>query len=86
MGTNGFRSLRSNALTAEPTLGFGYITTFKINTNVFLKLELNNFLSIGGRIRERRCIDDFLREYHCGTVIPWTDYEPQKKQKTSLIR
>ena len=30
---------------------------------------------MGGSVQENACIDTLKREFHCGTGLPWSDYE-----------
>ena len=30
---------------------------------------------VGGRVTEQACKDRFNRQFHCGTGLPWTDYQ-----------
>jgi hypothetical protein len=45
--------------------------------DVTLSLGVRDLVQVGGEVRERPCRDAFLRAFHCGTALPWTDYLPQ---------
>ena len=40
-----------------------------------MELGLQNAIFIGGSVQEKACIDILKREFHCGTGLPWSDYE-----------
>lgn len=62
---------------AEPSLalGLGFAVageTWAITTSI------DRAFSFGGNIVETPCVDSLEREFHCGTGIPWSDYEVLK--------
>jgi hypothetical protein len=32
------------------------------------------FGTLGGEIRHRPCLDDYDRQYHCGSLTSWEDF------------
>jgi len=76
----------SNALNARPYFGLGYATIFELSEYNFIKIEIQNLISLKGKIREQPCVDDFLREFHCGTTLPWAEYEKIKEHYNELPR
>lgn len=40
-----------------------------------LSFGVADLVSVGGKVREIPCRDGFNRAFHCGTVLPWTDYQ-----------
>lgn len=64
---------RSELYTVKPSLmtDISYITAKK---NVTYSFGLKNAIMLGGRIKERACVDILSREFHCGTGLPWADY------------
>ncbi|MDE0306855.1 MAG: hypothetical protein OXI87_18545 [Albidovulum sp.] len=52
------------------SLGFGYTRTLG---NFGFYIGSRHVLKIGGSIKEKPCIDDFSREFHCGTGMAWVD-------------
>ncbi len=48
-----------------------------------LRLGIANLLTFGGTIREKPCVDQFVRGFHCGTGLPWIDYQPSAHRKLS---
>ena len=63
---------RSALFVAEPllSLGFGYTRSLE---NFGFYIGSRHALKIGGAIEEKPCIDDFNREFHCGTGMAWVD-------------
>ena len=58
----------------EPSLKSN-ITFIKSLENSKMELGLQNAIFIGGSVQEKACIDILKREFHCGTGLPWSDYE-----------
>ena len=59
----------------------------KINQFSQLSFGFNSLFSLGGNIKEHPCVDQFQRDFHCGTGLPWVDYltiKHQKETKRSL--
>lgn len=65
---------QSDLFVSQPSfiLGFGAIYTSRRwdVSGVF-----QNLLSIGGKVTEKSCVDSLDRDFHCGTGIPWSDYQ-----------
>ena len=51
------------------------ITFIKSLENAKMELGLQNAIFMGGSVQEKACIDTLQREFHCGTGLPWSDYE-----------
>ena len=51
------------------------ITFIKSLENAKIELGLQNAILMGGSVQEKACIDTLNREFHCGTGLPWSDYE-----------
>ena len=51
------------------------ITFIKSLENTKIELGLQNAILMGGSVQEKACIDTLNREFHCGTGLPWSDYE-----------
>lgn len=67
----------SDLYKAKPSLalGLGFAVaddTWAITTSV------DRAFAFGGDIVETPCVDSFERDFHCGTGIPWSDYEVLK--------
>ena len=65
----------SQAFNAAPYFGFGVRTVRELSTDSYVILEIQNLLSLSGDIRERPCADALGKEFHCGTLVPWSDYK-----------
>ena len=63
----------SDLLNVSPVYSMGFIMSKNIKNINFL-FGIDNALRIGGNIKEYPCYDKFKREFHCGTGVPWTDY------------
>lgn len=51
------------------------VTFIKSLENAKIELGLQNAILMGGSVKENACIDTLKREFHCGTGLPWSDYE-----------
>ena len=51
------------------------VTFIKSLENAKIELGLQNAILMGGSVQENACIDTLKREFHCGTGLPWSDYE-----------
>ena len=56
-------------------LGFGVLWSEK---NWSLGLVGRSLTRVGGRVTEQACKDRFERQFHCGTGLPWADYQTQQ--------
>lgn len=76
---------RSALFVAEPllSLGFGYTRSLE---NFGFYVGSRHALKIGGAIKEKPCVDDFNREFHCGTGMPWVDARQNGILKKSSIQ
>ena len=68
---NGFRSALYEV---DQSLSFGLNIT-KTFENKHLNLGISNLLLFGASVKERACVDDLQRDFHCGTGLPWSDYK-----------
>lgn len=53
-------------------LGLGVLWS---EANWSLGLIGHSLTRVGGRVTEQACKDRFDRQFHCGTGLPWTDYQ-----------
>ena len=65
----------SQAFDAAPYFGLGFRTVRELSRDSYVILEIQNLLSLSGDIRERPCVDTFGKEFHCGTLVPWSGYQ-----------
>ncbi|MAC61927.1 MAG: hypothetical protein CMN37_08595 [SAR116 cluster bacterium] len=63
----------SDLLSVSPIYSMGFIMSKNIK-NINILFGIDNALRIGGDIKENPCYDKFKREFHCGTGVPWADY------------
>ena len=56
-------------------LGLGVLWS-EANWNV--GLVARSLTRVGGRVTEQACKDRFERQFHCGTGLPWADYQTQQ--------
>ena len=52
------------------------ITLIKSSEDKKVELSINNALRLGGNVTEKACVDTLKRDFHCGTGLPWSDYQP----------
>lgn len=52
------------------------ITLIKSYADKKIEFSINNAVRLGGNVTEQACIDTLEREFHCGTGLPWSDYQP----------
>jgi hypothetical protein len=64
---------RSALYEMTPEIGYHPSVIFMPDRNTTLSIHLSGFFKYGGRSTERPCVDDFDREFHCGTGLPWVD-------------
>jgi hypothetical protein len=65
---------QSDLFVSQPSfvLGFGAIySTHRWDVSGIFQ----NLFLIGGRVTEKSCVDSLDRDFHCGTGIPWSDYQ-----------
>lgn len=67
---------------AQPFISWSPTGIVSLNERLSLAVGFQNLFSLGGHTKESPCFDDFRREFHCGTGIPWSDY-PYKKTRYS---
>lgn len=67
---------------AQPFISWSPTGIVSLNEHLSLAVGVQNLFSLGGHTRESPCFDDFRREFHCGTGLPWSDY-PNKKTRFS---
>ena len=54
------------------------ITLVRSYENSKIEVSLQNAFRLGGTLAERACVDTLGRDFHCGTGMPWADYEGYK--------
>ena len=62
----------SELFQTDPVLQLGLSVTIYTDKSS-LSFGATNLVTIGGHVRERPCADRLLREFHCGTGLPWVD-------------
>ena len=66
---------------------FKQSNTYKIGVTQAIDITPNSYITIGGstafggNISETPCKDDYDREYYCGNLTAWTDYERQENEQ-----
>lgn len=78
---NGYKS---PLYSAQRRLDVGFWAVHFANEKLMLAVGFPNLLTVGGKIQEKPCVDSFSREFHCGTGLPWIDYEDYSHTKQSL--
>ena len=68
---NGYKSDLYSAMRSLD-LGLGLIYN---DASLTLELGFNNLVRLGGEVFEQPCIDLLLRTFHCGSGLPWADYQ-----------
>ena len=58
---------------ASPSILSSVVLT-KIENKVKYDFGLKNAFMFGGKVSEFPCVDTLSREFHCGTGLPWVDY------------
>mgnify|MGYP001193406726 CR=1 FL=1 len=71
---NGYKS---DLFRASPIISTGF-SVYKRYQNLMVGFGFDNLFLEGGDIIEFPCIDMYNREFHCGTGVPWVDYEKIK--------
>ena len=56
-------------------LGLGVLWS---EANWSLGLVGRSLTRVGGRVTEQACQDSINRQFHCGTGLPWTDYQTRQ--------
>lgn len=71
---------QSHLYTVNPllTAGIGLVMAQQSSQ---ISFYATNLFQYGGAVSETSCYDWLNRDFHCGTGIPWTDYQ----QKTSQL-
>jgi hypothetical protein len=69
----------SDLYTAQPYISWSPQVVYSQNKSITISIGVQHLLSIGGGVSERPCFDDFDREFHCGTGLPWITYENKSK-------
>lgn len=63
----------STLYSVEPFLSTGVLFEIDWSDNQSIIIGASNVVQIGGNISEHPCIDQFSRDFHCGTGLPWGD-------------
>ena len=76
---------QSDLYKAQPlmSLGIGYVAVAKQWQFSLLATDL---LAWGGTVTESPCVDSFVREFHCGTGLPWVDYRVNQPTRNSSVK
>ena len=67
---NGYESA---LFSTDPSLSFGVDLNYRLNSALLVSTSILDFARIEGSILERPCRDSFLRQFHCGIGLAWTD-------------
>jgi hypothetical protein len=78
---NGYKS---PLYSAHRRLDVGFWAVHSHNEKLMLAFGFSNILTIGGKIQENPCLDSFLREFHCGSGVPWVDYKDHSHTKKMM--
>ena len=83
---NGYRS---SLFEMTPEVNYNPTFAYVHSKATTFSLKLFGFLRYGGDVKEKPCVDDFDREFHCGTGLPWSDshgvhLKPRRESLTSL--
>ena len=70
---------KSLKMTIEPLLIFGIIKAKYLSEATSLSAEL--YGSVGGKTRHLPCIDAYDREYYCGNLTAWTDFQEKQASR-----
>ena len=63
-------------MTIEPLAVFGLIGSMPLSAGTSVSAEV--FGSLGGSLRHKPCLDQYDREYFCGSLTAWSDF-PNKR-------
>ena len=70
---------------AEPFISMGVLFQTNLSDTTSIIVEARNVAQVGGYISERPCIDEFDRDFHCGTGRPWGDRPQLKASLPSIL-
>jgi hypothetical protein len=75
----------SELYTSKPlvSFGIGYAATAE---RWQFSLIATDLLVLGGEVAETPCVDAFVREFHCGTGLPWVDYRLVQPPRNRAIK
>ena len=71
-------------LVIKPSIAFGYSTLFEVEKNK--KFVIEGAKWFGGNIRHVPCKDSYDREYYCGNLMAWSDFNYQSNINSFYIR
>lgn len=75
----------SDLFKTDPVLQLG-VSVNVLSENQSFRFGVNNLLTIGGNITETACVDRLLRDFHCGTGLPWVDRPNPSKGDAQIYR
>ena len=64
---------RADAIIVPAALSSSINIDFSTNETSYWSLKLTNVFQVTSSNIDKPCIDDFLRQFHCGTAIPFVD-------------
>ncbi len=67
---------KAEKLEIEPRIVLGIIRAHAFTKRDSMTTEMYN--SIGGRVRNKPCLDSYDREYYCGNLTAWSDYQQKE--------
>ncbi len=73
----------SQKLVIKPSIAIGYSTLFEVKNKKFV---IEGAKWFGGNIKHVPCKDSYDREYYCGNLMAWSDFNYQSKINSSYIR
>ena len=62
----------SQKLIIQPSIALGYSSQFELDKSKKFVIEGNKWF--GGNIQHKPCVDSFDREYYCGNLSAWSDF------------
>lgn len=74
----------SQKLVIKPSIAIGYSTLFEIEKNK--KIVIEGAKWFGGNIKHEPCKDTYDREYYCGNLMAWSDFNYQSIIESFYIR
>lgn len=67
---------KATKLTISPRVVLGLVGSMRLSAGSSVSAEI--FGSLGGTLRHKPCLDEYDREYFCGSLTAWSDF-PNKQ-------
>ena len=74
----------SEKIKVHPALYLGLLKKHEITRNSFV--DYSFLLNIGGHIKDISCKDDYQREYYCGNLRAWRDFNRPRTQTIQAVQ